>query len=70
MVDRYQSKHGSAHWTAVKHIMKYLRGTKDYMLLYCSADLISISYTDSDFSQIKNQKNQLLNMFSLWEEEQ
>ena len=49
MVTRYQSNPRSKHWQAVKHILKYLRRTRDYMLVYCSEDLIPISYTDSDF---------------------
>ncbi|KAL2490483.1 putative mitochondrial protein [Abeliophyllum distichum] len=38
IVSRYQSNPGPEHWTAVKHILKYLRRTRDYMLaitLYC-----------------------------------
>ncbi|KAL4035546.1 hypothetical protein IC575_004248 [Cucumis melo] len=38
-----------AHWTAVKNILKYLRRTRDYMLVYGSKDLILTGYTDSDF---------------------
>ncbi|KAA0040688.1 gag/pol protein [Cucumis melo var. makuwa] len=49
IVNRYQSNHGRDHWTAVKNILKYLRRTKDYMLLYGSKDLILTGYTDSDF---------------------
>ena len=32
MVSRYQSNSGPKHWQAVKHILKYLRRMKDYML--------------------------------------
>ncbi|TYK24106.1 gag/pol protein [Cucumis melo var. makuwa] len=46
---RYQSNLGLAHWTTVKTILKYLRRTRDYMLVYGSKDLILIGYTDSDF---------------------
>ncbi|XP_065626769.1 secreted RxLR effector protein 161-like [Quercus suber] len=49
MVSRYQSNPGPKHWQAVKHILKYLRRTRDYMLVYRSEDLIPIGYTDSDF---------------------
>jgi hypothetical protein len=28
MVDRYQSNLGPPHWTAVKHMLKYLRRTR------------------------------------------
>ena len=37
------------HWQVVKHILKYLRRTRDYMLVYHSEDLIPIGYTDLDF---------------------
>ncbi|KAL4016333.1 hypothetical protein IC575_023981 [Cucumis melo] len=49
IVSRYQSNPGLAHWTAVKTILKYLRRTRDYMLVYGSKDLILTGYTDSDF---------------------
>ena len=48
MVSRYQSNLGLKHWQAVKHILKYLRRTRDYMLVYHSKDLIPIGYTDSN----------------------
>ena len=49
MVSRYQSDPGLAHWTAVKHIIKYLKRTKDHMLVFGGEDLVTIGYTDSDF---------------------
>ena len=49
MVIQYQSKLGPKHWQAVKHILKYLQRTRDYMLVYRCEDLIPIGYTNSDF---------------------
>ena len=49
IVSRYQSYPGEEHWIAVKHILKYLRRTRDYMLVYSSGSLETIGYTDSDF---------------------
>ena len=49
IVSRYQSDLGEEHWIAVKHILKYLRRTRNYMLLYSSGSLETIGYTDSDF---------------------
>ena len=40
----------SNHWTAVKWILWYLRGTTDYSLYYSSAGLGCIGYVDSDFA--------------------
>ena len=34
MVCRYQLNPRLKHWQTVKHILKYLRRTKDYMLVY------------------------------------
>ena len=49
MVSQYQSNPRPKHWQPVKHILKYLRRTRDYMLVYDSEDLIPIGYTDLDF---------------------
>ena len=42
IVSRYQSNLGPKHWEVVKHILKYLRRTRDYMLVYWCEDLIPI----------------------------
>ena len=49
VVSRYQSNPGPEHWIAVKHILKYLRRTRDYMLVYKGGVLNPVGYTDSDF---------------------
>ena len=49
MVSRYQSNLGREHWTIVKHMLKYLRRTRDYMLVYHGNKLGPIGYTDSNF---------------------
>ena len=49
MVNRYQSDPGEEHWIAVKHILKYLRRIRDYMLIYQDESLESVGYTNSDF---------------------
>ncbi|TYK22242.1 gag/pol protein [Cucumis melo var. makuwa] len=54
IVSRYQSNPGYDHWTSVKNILKYLRRTKDYMLVYGSKDLIFTRYTDSNFQTDKD----------------
>ena len=56
MVSRYQSNPGPEHWTAVKHIMKYLKRTKNYMLVYSGDELIPVGYTDSDFMSDKDSR--------------
>ena len=56
MVSRYQSNPGQEHWSAVKAILKYLRRTKEYMLVYKSSDLVPLGYTDSDFQTDKDKR--------------
>ena len=56
VVSRYQSNPGLDHWVAVKHILKYLRRTRNYMLVYSSRDLIPIGYTDSDFQSDRDSR--------------
>ena len=66
MVGRYQSNPRPKHWQAVKHILKYLRRMRDYMLVYRFKDLIPISYTDSDFqSDLDFRKSTLGCVFTL-----
>ena len=48
---RYLSNPGLNHWKAVKKVMKYLQGTKDYMLAYKRSDQLEVTgYSDSDFA--------------------
>ncbi|KAA0055518.1 gag/pol protein [Cucumis melo var. makuwa] len=56
IVSRYQSNLELYHWTTVKIILKYLRRTRDYMLVYGAKDLILIGYTDSDFQTDKDSR--------------
>ena len=50
IVSRYQPNPGPKHWEAVKHILKYLRRTRDYFLVYQCEDLMHIGSTDSNFN--------------------
>ena len=49
IVSRYQYNPSREHWTVVKHILKYLRRKRDYMLVYHGDELAPIGYTESDF---------------------
>ncbi|XP_059288714.1 secreted RxLR effector protein 161-like [Lycium ferocissimum] len=51
MLGRYQSNPGLDHWRAAKKVLRYLQGTKDYMLMYKrSEDLEVIGYSDSHYA--------------------
>ena len=58
MVNIYQPDPSEEHWIAVMHILKYLRRTRDYMLVYQDKSLKPIGYIDSDFqSNIDSRKS-------------
>ena len=56
MVNKNHSNPGLEHWTTVKNILKYLRRTKDYMVMYGGDKLIPVGYTDSDFMSYKDMR--------------
>lgn len=48
---RFNAKHASEHWQAVKRIFRYLRGTSDYRLQYKrSGNAKTHAFCDSDFA--------------------
>ncbi|XP_033515197.1 secreted RxLR effector protein 161-like [Nicotiana tabacum] len=52
ILERYQSNPGIDHEKAVKKVLRYLKRTKDYMLMYRrSKHLEVIGYSDSDFAR-------------------
>ena len=51
VLGRYQSNLGIDHWRATKKVMRYLQGTKDYLLMYRQTDSLDmIGYSDVDFA--------------------
>ena len=51
VLGRYQSNPGMDHLRATKKVMRYLHGTKDYMLMYRRTDSLKvIGYSDADFA--------------------
>ena len=45
VVSRYQSNPGPEYWTTVKHILKYLKRTRDYSVIYDGHELVVHGYT-------------------------
>ena len=55
MLGRYQSDPGFEHWKGAKKVMRYLQGTKDYMLTYKRSEQLQVvSYSDSDYGGCLN----------------
>ena len=56
MVRTYESNLGQEHWTMVKYIIKYLKRTRDYMLVYQADSLVPLGYTNSYFQSDKDSR--------------
>ncbi|XP_074376864.1 secreted RxLR effector protein 161-like [Apium graveolens] len=57
MLGRYLSNPGMAQWKAAKRVSRYLKKTKDYMLIYRESDHLEvIEYSDSDFEGCKDER--------------
>ena len=55
VISRYQSDPGESHWIAVKNILKYLRRTKNVLLVYGGEEeLVITGYTDASFQTDKD----------------
>ena len=55
MVSRHQQNPGEGHWTAVKSILKYLRNTKERLLVYGGESELKVSgYSDASFQTDKD----------------
>jgi hypothetical protein len=51
MLSRYQKNPGKCHWEGIKKDLRYLQGTKGFMLTYkkSNAPLEIVGYSNSDF---------------------
>ena len=60
MLGRYHSNLGLDSWKAAKKVLRYLQGTKEYMLTYRRSDRIEvIGYLDSHFLVVWTYENLL-----------
>ncbi|KAJ4976296.1 hypothetical protein NE237_001402 [Protea cynaroides] len=51
VLGRFQVNPGLPHWKVAKKVLRYLQGTKDYMLTYRHVDVLElIGYSDSDYA--------------------
>uniref|UniRef100_A0A2N9FFZ3 Reverse transcriptase Ty1/copia-type domain-containing protein n=1 Tax=Fagus sylvatica TaxID=28930 RepID=A0A2N9FFZ3_FAGSY len=51
VLSRYQSNPRMDHWKAAKKVMRYLQGTKDFMLTFRRSDSLEVTgYSNSDFA--------------------
>ncbi|XP_050890576.1 secreted RxLR effector protein 161-like [Lathyrus oleraceus] len=57
ILGRYQSNLDMDHWKVAKKVLRYLKGTEYYMLMYRQTDNLDvIGYSDSDFAGCVNSR--------------
>eukprot|EP00253_Pinus_taeda_P014365 PITA_14365 len=58
----------SVQWVAVKHVLRYLRGTTDYVLLYKQVDGVRLEgFIDADWAGCSiDRKSTSSGVFSIW----
>ena len=60
MLGRYQRNPGIDHWKAAKKVMRYLQGTKDFILRFRRSDSLEITgYSDSEFAECIDSKKSI-----------
>ncbi|CAM8948128.1 unnamed protein product [Rhodiola kirilowii] len=48
-LSRYTSNHSNLHWEAIKRVLKYLKGTMNYCLVYAGFPSVLEGYTDASW---------------------
>jgi hypothetical protein len=57
VLGRYQSNPGIEHWKIVNKVLRYVQGTKDFMLTYRRSDTLAIKgYSDADYAGDKEDR--------------
>ena len=57
---RFNSKPTKEHWTALKRVLRYLKGTMDLGILYSKAESDScIGYTDADWARNQDDRKSI-----------
>ena len=69
-LSQYLSSPAQEHWIAVKHVLRYLKGTQDYELCYQKheSELKLVGYSDADWASNEERRSTTGYCFSLSEE--
>ncbi|MCO5567243.1 hypothetical protein L7F22_020932 [Adiantum nelumboides] len=50
VVSHYIANPGKKHWDAVKHFLRYLKGTTNKCLCFKNSEASMVGYTDADYA--------------------
>jgi len=55
LLSRFAHNPGKSHWTAIKYVLTYIKGTLNYGIMYkANTELNPTEYVDSDFAGCKD----------------
>jgi len=55
LLSRFTHNPGKSHWTAIKHVLAYIKGTLNYRMTYkANAKFNLTRYVNSDFADYKD----------------
>jgi hypothetical protein len=64
ILGRYLSDPGLIHWTAAKKVLRYLKGTKNFILTYRRSDILDVlGYCDADLQVVQMIVDPILDIF-------
>ncbi|KAL8119785.1 hypothetical protein AgCh_017049 [Apium graveolens] len=67
MLGRYLGNPGMEQWKVVERVLRYLKKTKDYMLIYRKSDHLEIiGYSDFDFGGCKDERKSTSGYVIYW----
>ncbi|MCO5587924.1 hypothetical protein L7F22_041877 [Adiantum nelumboides] len=66
VVSRYMANLGKKHWEAVKHVLRYLKGSASKCLDFGNIDTSIVGYTDSDYAGCVDTRRSTINYVFLF----
>lgn len=64
---RFSSEPTKEHWTTLKHVLHYLKGTPNYGILYSQKDTVEcVGFSDTDWAEDINNRKSRLRILNEW----
>ena len=70
LISRFMERKKEAHWQVAKRILRYVKGTKRYGILYTTSENFElIGYTHSEWVGIIDDRKSTSGFFFIWDQE-